>query len=43
MERGNVVAFGRPSEVMTPENIAEAYGIKVEIIEHKGRRILLPL
>jgi iron complex transport system ATP-binding protein len=41
--RGNVVAFGRPSEVMTPENIAEAYGIKVEIIEHNGRRILLPL
>jgi len=41
--RGNVVAFGRPSEVMTPENIAEAYGIKVEILEHNGRRILLPL
>lgn len=43
MSRGNVVASGRPSEVMTPENIAEAYGIKVEILEHKGRRILLPL
>ncbi len=40
---GNVVAFGSPAEVMTPENIAEAYGIKVEIIEHNGRRILLPL
>lgn len=41
--RGNVVAFGRPSEVMIPENIAEAYGIRVEILEHNGRRILLPL
>jgi iron complex transport system ATP-binding protein len=41
--RGNVVAFGRPAEVMTPEKIAEAYGIKVEILEHNGRRILLPL
>ncbi len=41
--RGNVVAFGRPSEVMTPEKIAEAYGIEVEILEHNGRRILLPL
>lgn len=41
--RGNVVAFGRPAEVMTPEKIAEAYGIKVEVLEHKGRRILLPL
>lgn len=40
---GNVVAFGMPGEAMTPENIAEAYGIKVEIIEHNGRRILLPL
>lgn len=25
-----------------PEKIAEAYGIKVEVLEHKGRRILLP-
>jgi len=41
--QGNVVAFGRPGEVITPDNIAEAYGIDVEIIEHNGRRILLPL
>jgi len=41
--KGNVVAFGIPAEVMTPMNIAEAYGIGVEIVEHNGRRILLPL
>jgi len=41
--KGNVVAFGVPAEVMTPLNIAEAYGIGVEIVEHNGRRILLPL
>jgi len=41
--RGNVVAFGVAAEVMTPMNIAEAYGIGVEIVEHNGRRILLPL
>jgi len=41
--RGNLVAYGRPEEVMTPENIDEAYGMKVEILEIDGRRIILPL
>ncbi len=40
---GNVVAYGRPEEVMTPENIEDAYGMKVEILEIDGRRIILPL
>ena len=41
--RGNVVAYGRPEEVMTSENIEDAYGMKVEILEHDGRRIILPI
>lgn len=43
ISRGNLVAYGRPEDVMTPENIEEAYGMKVEIIEHDGRRIILPI
>lgn len=39
----NVVASGMPHEVMTPENIREAYGIEVEILEVRGRRMLFPL
>ncbi|HNR57053.1 MAG: ABC transporter ATP-binding protein [Methanothrix sp.] len=40
---GNVVAYGPPAEVMTPENMEKAYGMKVEIFEHNGRRIILPV
>jgi len=43
MYRGNLVAHGPPFEVMTSENVKLAYGIDVEIIEHQGRRIMLPL
>ena len=39
----NVVAAGKPTEVMTPENIFEAYGIDVEFINVRKRLILLPL
>ncbi|NMB84830.1 MAG: ABC transporter ATP-binding protein, partial [Methanothrix sp.] len=38
----NLVAVGDPLEVMTPENIKDAYGVDVEVLEVKGRRILLP-
>jgi len=40
---GNVIAFGPPQEVMTSQNIKAAYGVEVEIVEVKGRKLLLPL
>ncbi len=40
---GNMIAFGPPHEVMTPQNIKAAYGVAVEIVEVKGRKLLLPL
>lgn len=40
---GNVVASGPPQRVITPENIKGAYGVEVEIVEVKGRRLLMPL
>lgn len=38
----NLVAVGDPFEVMTPENIKDAYGVDVEMLDVKGRRLLLP-
>lgn len=38
----NIVSSGAPEKVMTPEKIKEAYGIDVEILEHKGKRIIVP-
>ena len=29
--------------VMTPRNIKDAYVVDVEVLAHKGRRILLPI
>jgi iron complex transport system ATP-binding protein len=40
---GNVIAFGPPHEVITPQNIQAAYGVEVEIVDVKGRKILLPI
>ncbi len=40
---GNVISFGSPDEVMTPKNIQAAYGVQVEIVHVKGRKILMPL
>lgn len=39
----NVIAAGIPCEVMTPDNIEDAYGIEVEVLEVRGRRMLFPL
>jgi iron complex transport system ATP-binding protein len=39
----NVVAAGIPHEVMTRDNIRDAYGIEVEVLEVRGRRMLFPL
>lgn len=39
---GNVIAFGSPHEVITPQNIQAAYGVEVEILDVKGRKLLLP-
>jgi len=41
--KGNVIAYGPPYRVITPENIREAYGIEVEIMDVRGRKILMPI
>lgn len=39
----NTVACGTPHQVMTPENIRDAYEIDVEMVVVRGRHMLLPL
>lgn len=39
----NIVVSGAPEKVMTPEKIREAYGIHVDILEHNGKRIIMPV
>lgn len=41
--KGNIVAYGDPFSVMTPSNIKEAYDVDVEVLDHNGRRLILPL
>lgn len=38
----NIICSGAPEKVMTPEKIKEAYGIDVDILKHKGKRIIIP-
>ena len=43
MKKGHIIACGTPSEVITPENIEKAYGVKSEIIVHKGNIVMIPM
>lgn len=40
---GNVIASGPSHKAMTPQNIQAAYGVDVEIVDVKGRKLLIPI
>jgi iron complex transport system ATP-binding protein len=40
MHNGGIYAEGSPDEVITVENIAEAFGVEVDFIKHDGYRIM---
>lgn len=42
LSQGQVLAQGEPQEVLTPERIWEAYGIRAGISRAEGRAVLLP-
>lgn len=42
VKNGRIVAYGG-SEVITPETIRDVYGIDVDVIQHKGQAIVVPL
>lgn len=41
MKDGKVLFTGDPKEVITQESIFELYNLKTEVIEHKGRKIVV--
>jgi iron complex transport system ATP-binding protein len=38
----SVIATGTPADVLTPANVAEAYGVAVDVLEHAHRRLIVP-
>jgi len=42
LHRGEVLAQGTPGEVLTPEHIGAAYGLRVEVLRHAGRLLVVP-
>ncbi len=38
----SMIATGSPPDVLTPANVAEAYGVDVDVIEHAHRRLIVP-
>ncbi len=43
MCKGKIVGYGRVQDVLTRENIAKVYGVKVEIFERNGKRYMFPI
>ena len=42
LNRGALVAQGRPDEVITRENLLEVYGLEVEFVAENGYRVICP-
>jgi iron complex transport system ATP-binding protein len=42
MLEGRVVTIGKPSEVVTAENINRLYGMNSKVLDYDGRRLVLP-
>ena len=42
LNRGALVAQGRPDEVITQKSLLEVYGIEVEFVAENGYRVICP-
>ena len=42
LNRGRLVAQGRPEEVITRESLMEVYGLEVEFVAENGYRVICP-
>lgn len=42
LKSGELIAFGRAREVLTPANLDAAFGMTFDIIDHEGRIAILP-
>jgi iron complex transport system ATP-binding protein len=43
IDRGRVVADGKPAAVLTPERLAETFGVTAEVTEIRGAPVIVPL
>lgn len=43
LDRGRIVADGTPAEVLTTDRIAQVYGARVEVLDRRDGRAVLPL
>lgn len=43
LEKGEMLCFGKPKEVITQERIEQIYSIKSQFLQHLGREFFLPL
>jgi iron complex transport system ATP-binding protein len=41
MKRGDILCSGSPTEVLTPGNLGELYGIEVEVVRLRGRPLVV--
>lgn len=39
----NVVAVGPPARAITPENVLDAYGVSVDVVDHRGHKLIVPI
>ena len=42
MDKGRISAQGRPDDVLTPDNLANIYGIEAYIARHDGQSVIMP-
>ena len=42
MDGGRTVAAGPPAEVLTEQRLSEAFGVRIEIVERHGVRVVIP-
>lgn len=43
LDKGEMLSFGKPKEVITQERIEQIYSIKSQFLQHLGREFFLPL
>jgi len=41
--KGDIVGYGSPKEILTPDNIVNVYGLNIEIFERGGSRYIFPI
>ena len=42
LDRGQIVAHGRPEEVLLPELLSRVYGVTMERVDRDGRPVVFP-